>query len=285
MKLRFFDYLRAAFNARPMGMWIPPNWIGVAAFAMGGLLNPAIWLFGAAAELSYLLLLASSARFQRVVDATKLPGLDPAKIQSARDRLARLSDRDRTRYNALEHRCQTIIERQGPDVSSEAIAAQGQGLGRLLGIYLRLLLMRSAIEKTLEESDGNVRLGESIEDRIRKLTIQIKSDKITDDLRNSLRGQLDILEQRRERQREARTKLEFLEAELTRVEEQVELIREQAVLLANPEAVSNRIDEIAATLGGTTQWIQEQQQIYGRVEDMLNDPPPVTVRPRQKESA
>ena len=28
----FFDYMAAAFNARPIGMFVAPNWIGLAAF-------------------------------------------------------------------------------------------------------------------------------------------------------------------------------------------------------------------------------------------------------------
>ena len=60
-----------------------------------------------------------------------------------------------------------------------------------------------------------------------------------------------------------REKLVFLDAELVRIEEQVELIREQAVMASEPHAVSERIDQIAATLGGTQQWIRDQQQILG----------------------
>jgi len=36
----FFDYVRAAFNARPFGMFVPPNWIGLGAFALHGAANP-----------------------------------------------------------------------------------------------------------------------------------------------------------------------------------------------------------------------------------------------------
>jgi chromosome segregation ATPase len=102
-------------------------------------------------------------------------------------------------------------------------------------------------------------------------------------LRKSLAGQLDILEQRLARQQEARGKLAFLEAEIARIQEQVELIREQAMLSMDATAVSERIDQVAATLGGTTQWIQEQQKLYGQVEDLVSDTPPMLV-PAVKES-
>ena len=36
MTLGFGDYVKAAFNARPIGMFVAPNWIGLAAFALLG---------------------------------------------------------------------------------------------------------------------------------------------------------------------------------------------------------------------------------------------------------
>ncbi len=65
----------------------------------------------------------------------------------------------------------------------------------------------------------------------------------------------------------------------------MELIREQAALAADPSAVSQRIDQIGATLGGTTQWIREQQQIYGKVGDLLESPPPIPGRTPVKEGS
>ncbi len=153
MQPRFRDYVKHAFNARPIGMFVPPNWIGVGLFALLGLVNPGFWVMG---------------------------------------------------------------------------------------------------------------LGE--------------------ELRKSLAGQIEILQQRLEKRREARDKLVFLDAELTRLQEQVELIREQAVLSTDPEVLSDRIDQITATLGGTTQWIREQQQIYGAVEDLLAEPPALSPQLPARES-
>jgi hypothetical protein len=64
----------------------------------------------------------------------------------------------------------------------------------------------------------------------------------------------------------------------------VELIREQAALTTDPEVLSQRIDQIAATLGGTGQWIRDQQQVYGAMEDLLTEPPPVMGASRPRES-
>src|SRR4030095_10925120 len=64
------SYLAAAFNARPLGMPIPPNWFGVAAFGLlGALVNPGLWLIGLGAEGLYLWLISRNQRFRNVVDA------------------------------------------------------------------------------------------------------------------------------------------------------------------------------------------------------------------------
>ena len=102
------------------------------------------------------------------------------------------------------------------------------------------------------------------------------------ELRRSLAGQIEILEQRIEQRKQAEHKLAYIDAELARIEEQVELIREQAALSTDPELLSRRIDEITATLGGTGQWIRDQQQVYGAMEDLLSEPPPLTPTPARR---
>ena len=66
------ECLRAAFSARPMGMFIPPNWIGLAAFGFLGLINPGFWLVGLGLELGYLSILTTNERFQRLVAGSGL---------------------------------------------------------------------------------------------------------------------------------------------------------------------------------------------------------------------
>jgi hypothetical protein len=53
------NYWWKAFNARPLGMPVPPNWFGVAAFGLlGALVNPGLWLIGVGLEGMYLWWLA-----------------------------------------------------------------------------------------------------------------------------------------------------------------------------------------------------------------------------------
>ena len=124
----------------------------------------------------------------------------------------------------------------------------------------------------------------ALEKKVKALERQAADESLAPDLRRSLSGQLEILGQRIEQRDQAQRKLAYIDAELTRIEQQVELIREQAALSTDPEVLSRRIDEIAATLGGTGQWIRDQQQVYGAMEDLLTEPPPLAADARAKET-
>ena len=69
MRPSLWDYVREAFNARPIGMFVPPNWAMLAGFglASGWFREPGFLVLGAGVELGYLLLLGTNARFQRFV--------------------------------------------------------------------------------------------------------------------------------------------------------------------------------------------------------------------------
>ena len=285
MKLGLWDYIRAAFNARPIGMFVPPNWIGLGGFALMGMLDPGFFLLGAGLEMMYLFMLAHHPRFQRIVNGRQM--LEARQQWQGRltTMVSNLTGEDQRRYRTLEQRCQTILQQQGVDAAAAPdLQTQGEGLGRLLWMYLRLLLTRQSINRLLRESSASVDEHEPLGDRIEGLEAELKKETLGVELRKSLSGQLDILQQRLQSQKDARQKLEFLEAELTRIQEQVELIREQSVFSTDPAAVSQRIDQISASLGETGQWIRDQQQIYGKVDDLLAEPPPITLPQTAKET-
>jgi hypothetical protein len=278
----FVNYVAAAFNARPFGMFVAPNWVGLAAFGLLGVTNPGFWVLGAGLELGYLLTLATNTRFQRVVASKPLSAARSEWNEKIQRLTARLDDDGRERYAALAGRCHSIIDLQtqgGADIP-QGIEAQADSLGRLSWMFLRLLVANRTIRTMLEDSasDG------TFETRVKALERQAADESTDADLRRSLAGQVEILQQRISQRNEAQRKLAYTEAELTRIEEQVELIREQAALSTDPEILSRRIDEITATLGGTGQWIRDQQKVYGAMEDLLSEPPPLTADARAKES-
>ena len=276
------DDVTAAFNARHMGMFVAPNWVGLAAFAILGLTNPGFWVLGAGLELGYLLTLATNPRFQRAISSRPLAA-SRAEWNARIDRLrSRLNGEDQSRFAALAQRCASIIDLQthGGAETPLGIESQADSLGRLSWMFLRLLVARSLILTVLHEGDDD----EVLEKRRRALERQAADTNAPADLRRSLSGQMEILQQRLGQRAEAEQKLAYIDAELSRIEEQVELIRDQAALSTDPEILSRRIDEIAATLGGTGQWIRDQQQVYGAMEDLLTEPPPLGLDARAKES-
>ena len=270
-----WDYIRKAFSARPIGMFIPPNWIGLGVFGMLGVLNPGFLVLGLGLELGYLWILGTNERFQKFVAASQQV-LSRKQWQTRIDALVRqLAGEDQQRYRNLEGRCRALLEQQiNLQTPAPALQAQRDGLGRLLWVYLRLLSTRQAIARTIRSSTETSDGSSNLDERIGKLKSRL-AEPITEDLRKSLQGQIDILQQRMERRREANEKMAFLDAELTRIQEQVELVREQAVLTADPETISQRIDQVTTTLGSTAQWVSDQQKIYGAVEDLMSEPPAV----------
>lgn len=277
----FLNYVAAAFSARPFGMFVAPNWVGLAAMGLLGIANPGFWVLGAGLELGYLVTLATNSRFQRAIASRPLSAARSNWNERINRLLDRLEQEDRGRYGALAERCASIIELQTHDAETpEGIEMQADSLGRLSWMFLRLLVARGTILRVLGQSEGD----DALEQRRRTLEKQARDESAPADLRRSLEGQIEILGQRIQQRAEADKKLAFIDAELARIEEQVELIREQAALSTDPEILSRRIDEITATLGGTGQWIRDQQQVYGAMDDLLTEPPPLTHDARAKES-
>ena len=279
----FFDYITAAFNARPFGMFVAPNWIGLAAFGLLGMTEPGFWVLGAGLELGYLLLLATNERFQRIVNLRPLSAASADWNQRILSMVGRLDSADRRIYEALAQRCRSIIDQQahsGQATAPGGLEAQADSLGKLSWMFLRLLVARRTIRQVIGESGD----GADLRKRLGSLERQRAADGLTEELRRSLTGQIDILNQRLEQRIDAERKLAYLESELERIQQQVELIREQAALSTDPELLSQRIEEITATLGTTGQWIRDQQKVYGAMEDLLTEPPPLAPDARARET-
>jgi hypothetical protein len=278
----FFDYVAAAFNARPIGMFVAPNWIGLAAFGLLGVANPGFWVLGAGLELGYLLTLATNRRFQQTVTAKPLSAAREEWNQRIQRVLGRLDPSDRQTYDALAERCRSIIELQlhGAAEAPEGIEMQADSLGRLSWMFLRLLLARRTIGHVM----GGAQNDAELQRKIVALERQQGQPGLSEELARSLGGQLEILRQRLLQRTDGDRKLAYIDAELDRIEQQVELIREQAAMSTDPELLSRRIDEITATLGSTGQWIRDQQQVYGAMEDLLTEPPPLAPDARARET-
>jgi hypothetical protein len=279
--LSLSDYYLAAFNAKPFGMFISPNWVGLAAAGILGILNPAFWFIGVGVELGYLTWLAHNSRFRAVVNARQNLPQHEESADRVQALLRALPQEDQIRYRTLVQRCAALVLKPGESVPSDEMQPRAQALERLTWIYLQLLQTRYSIRTTLAESQsGKSKAPETeLRERVAKLEEQQKIPTLDEGLRKSYTSQLDILKERLNTLQEARGKLDFLEAELVRIQEQVELIREQTMLANEPGQMSDKIDQVTGTLESTSEWIKEQQGIYGKVADILETPPTVLTAP------
>ena len=135
---------------------------------------------------------------------------------------------------------------------------QADGLGRLLGIHLQLLVTQSALDRMLGE--GEI---ESVVAKIEEVREELAQATPGGNLHRSLQGQIEILEKRQRTLTDGAEKLAFTESELERIEHQVALIRDEVGLSAAPEAVGSQIDRVSGELQETSQWITDQQKLFG----------------------
>ena len=269
--MRFWDLLKAAFSFKPPGMIVAPNWVGVALFAMLGILNPGLWLIGAGLELAYLLALVTNERFRRLVERNLLAaGIEDgeARIEA---RVRSLSAASQRRFRELEERCEAVLSAGRADDHTETVQHRADALGRLLDVYLQLLAARDTAGRLIAETDRSVR------ERLSDVHARLEEE-LTDELRKSLEGQQQVLHGRLESQQRAQERIEYIDSELARVENQVELLREQSILDAESTEMTSRIDALADTLQETRCWLSEQRKLAGLGEE---EAAPVPLRRRQ----
>jgi len=252
----FRHYLWAAFNARPLGMPIPPNWIGLVAVGMlGFFIDPGVLLVGAGLEIGYLVALTSSRRFRNVVDAQQpLPAVPDRRGAL----VSQLDANALAQHEALEERCRAILalNRDGEALLTQ----QDEQLRQLCWLHLRLLAARSAVQTVADT--GTEDRGE-LERKLRDLEKRrAQANDGPDDLATSLDGQLSILRMRLSQFDEARNRLAYLDAEIERLRQQAELIREQSLLAVggtDSSSLSSTIQGLGDSLATTNRWMRDQR--------------------------
>jgi hypothetical protein len=273
----FWDYIKAAFNAKPRGMFIAPNWVGLAAFGLLGFLNPGFWIVGAGLELGYLLGCANSARFRNVINAGAEREVVQEQQASVAQILAAVSPPDRERYHSLTQRCQKIMQDLRATSSHGAAPEQIQGLAHLAWIYLNLLKTRRVLKNHLGNLETEEASAGTLEARLQELDQQMSDTSLSEELQRSLDGRRTILQERLAKRTETESKFSFTEAELQRIEDQVTLMQDQAALQADPGQISGSLDRISSDLKEASTWIREQHRIYRDLGDTLDEPAPTAI--------
>ena len=270
-------YLWEAFVARPLGMPIPPNFFALAAFGLlGALVSPGFWLLGAGLEVGYLAWLSRSRRFRAYVDTQDVKD-DPVD-QRYQALLAQIDDEQRRRQRQVEARSREIFATLG---RSPLLRTHVESMQQLVWLHLRLLAARQSIAGVVATAERESDTLQAQEDQI---IARLENDDLGPELRRSLEQQKSVIDQRQEGHSGATRRLEHVDAELARIDQQIALIREQALLAKDDEDVGASLDALAASFNEANRWLGSQRDLLSTIDlssnhelpaSVLKGPPPV----------
>jgi hypothetical protein len=272
------SYLAAAFNARPFGMPVSPNWFGIAAFGLlGAFVDPGFWLMGAGLEGLYLWALMRSARFRAGVDAEGRPA--PSWDSRYEALVAHLDGEASGVQDALEEKAAEIVELLARSGAHESQITQ---VRQMAWLHLKLLAARGSFLVVIEAADREQR---DLEEKERRIDARLRAgdaDDADDGLRRSLEQQLALIRSRRTAHADAERRRELVEAELERLRQQVSLVHEQALLATDEQSVGQSLDSVSASLNEANRWLKDQRELFAGLDALTDEPPPAELlRPRR----
>jgi len=260
------NYWWEAFNARPLGMPIPPNWFGLGAFGLlGALVNPGLWLVGLGLEGLYLWTIGRSQRFRNTVDAAA--GFTDSTTRYE-DLLAHLDANTQASHYEVEREAAELVGLLQP---AEAHASQIADVRQMAWLHLKLLTARSSFAEVVEVAERERRKLEQQEQSCRS---RLAGTDLDEELRRSLEQQLEVITSRHAAHAEAKRRLELVDAELSRLRQQISLVREQTLLATDENTIANSLDALSASLNEANRWLKDQRELFAGIESFTDEPPP-----------
>lgn len=276
------DYLREAFFFRWNVLFFAG---GIAAAAMtpiaGGLL-PLV----AAAELSYLAGLVSIQRFRAAVDAKvhaagRSGDTTPAAPPSLVMMLKGLPPDAHARFERLHARCLEMraiaagVRGAAGDQAGSAEEIRTPGLDRLLWLFLRLLLSKTALDRFLQATN-ELEIARRLEETRKSLAAAQGAVQAAKDERviRSLQDSVANAELRIDNYGRAKKNAEFVTLELDRIEGKIQALAEIAVNRQDPDFISTQVDSAAESMRQTEKAVTELQHLTG-LADELEEPPAI----------
>jgi DNA repair exonuclease SbcCD ATPase subunit len=277
---------RREFLTSPQHVWMGLLTLG-AGFVTG---HPLELILGATAYAIGWIYLPDAGFFKGWVDRREAEAKRQAAwaevnafIQRRDALLASLSESRRERYDALAQVCENIESAS----ASDAMAAPDPDadprvhkLDELMWTFLRLLTIEESLERFLEterqEQLPNV-VAEA-EQEIARLSAEIealkdqpaKNFEAKERFLESRKDRLEVLRKRLERSEQAQENLALVKSEQQRLEEQIKLIRADAVASKNAATLTARIDATVEHLDQTNKWLAEMDEfkdLVGEVPD------------------
>ena len=253
-------------------------------------------ILGASAYVLGWLYIPDLPFFRRRVDRHKEAAVKAALLAQTNDFIKRrdaqlltLTGTRKTRYQELAAVCRDIEKATSETpaaANDQALLTRLRKLEELMWTYLRLLTIEQSLEIFLEteRKDDVPRLAHENEAECARLTGDIDKLKATNGSSAALDAKTRILTSRRERQdvlqkriqraEQAQENLNLCVSEEERLDQQIKLIRADAVASKNADVLSARIDASVQHLEQTNKWLSELAEF----KDVVGDLPPPDMR-------
>jgi hypothetical protein len=251
--------------------------VGVTAYALGWIYLPDLPFFRRWAD-------RRQESAKRAQEAQKV-----ADFVQRRDALLRsLMPQCRERYGRLSQVCRDIETATADNLLASADPTTDprlRKLDELMWTYLRLLGIEQSLEQFLETERGENVPGvlKDAEAEAGRLSAEIDSLKAkggdpTLETRqrylSSRMERLEVLRKRQQRSSQAEANLALVVSEQERLDQQIKLIRADAVATKNAETLTARIDATVEHLDQTNKWLSELDEF----KDLVGDMPPTELR-------
>ena len=272
------DYLKEAFFFRWNLLFFLGGLAGAAIMPLGDVTVPLVL----AGELAYMTALTSLPRFRAAIDAkvhkdAGTVATTPTTSPSLVIMLAGLPGDARKRFEQLHARCVEMRHlavgvrgAAGREVGS-AEEIRTPGLDRLLWLFLRLLMSKTALDRFLKTMSS-----EEVTARLEQLRKDLAAAQQADDDRivKSLQDSIASAELRLDNYERAKKNAQFVTIELDRIEGKIQALAEMAVNRQDPDLLSSQVDSAAESMRQTEKAVSELQHLTG-LADELHDPPPI----------
>ncbi|HWW01897.1 MAG TPA: hypothetical protein VNZ64_19515 [Candidatus Acidoferrum sp.] len=245
--------------------------VGVTAYVLGWIYLPDLPFFRRWVD-------GRNENSKRATEAQKV-----AEFVQRRDALLRSLPPDRReRYSRLAQVCRDIETASADNLLASADAATDprlRKLDELMWTYLRLLGIEESLERFLEtEQRENVpALVQDAQTEATRLSSELDALKAkggdpTLETKQRYLGsrleRLEVLRKRQQRSEQAQANLALVVSEQERLDQQIKLIRADAVATKNAETLTARIDATVEHLDQTNKWLSELDEFKDLVGDM-----------------
>ena len=238
-------YLWHAFFARPdiPLLRLPWNALAVIAAGVAGWWDPTIWAVAGAGEFIYLFTLASNPGFQQHIKTQATVELRGDTEDARKRLLSKVGGAARQRYVKLEEKRRRLETLYRDTANDDLFADSNTGaMEKLTWLYLNLLVAQRNLI-VAPASDAR-----ELEKQIQTCERELATAP-SDAARASKQATIRLLRERLDNIQHKGTALAEIDADLARIETQLDFALEEATLRGRPAAISANVELTSRLLG------------------------------------